>query len=108
MRTSAKVLVLVLLLAICVPIAALAQDGGIRTVSGRVVSVDVKAGTLTVRPETATVEPLTNVTLSFDDETKIRKSGLKIKLADIHPGDAITANFKTVAEKNTALAVLVE
>ena len=87
---------------------ALADDGGIRTVSGRVVSVDLKAATLVVRPETSSVQPPANVTLSFDGDTKIRKAGLKITLADIHPGDAITANFKTDGARSLALALLVE
>ena len=107
MRTSAKLLIGTLVVAVAASIA-LGQDSGIRTVSGRVASVDVKASTLVVRPETATLEPLQNLTLAFDGETKIRKAGLKIKLADIRPGDVITANFKTFEERNVALAVMVE
>lgn len=107
MRTNLVKLAASALLLVLVSIT-LAADGGIRTVSGTVVSVDMKAAALVVRPETATVEPLVNVTLSFDDGTKIRKAGLKIKLADIHPGDAVTANFKTDGVRNLALAVLVE
>ena len=108
MHPRRNLLVSALLLILAASFASLAQDGGIRTISGRVVTVDAKASTLVVRPETASVEPLTNVTLVFDDETKVRKSGLKIKLADIRPGDTITANFKTFETRNMALAVNVE
>ena len=107
MRNAKKMLLGTLVLAVAASLAP-AQDTGIRTVSGRVVSVDAKASTLVVRPETATIEPLTNVTLSFDGDTKIRKAGLKIKLVDVHPGDLITANFKSAGQQNVALAVMVE
>jgi hypothetical protein len=107
MRTGTKLLVSMLVIALCAA-AALGQDSGIRTVSGRVASVDAKAGTLVVRPETASLEPLANVTLVFDERTKIRKSGLKIKLADIHPGDVITASFQPDPARNLALAVMIE
>jgi len=106
MRKNFNLLAAALLLAAAS--IALAADGGIRTVSGTVASVDVKTATIVVRPETATVEPLANVTLSFDGETKVRKAGLKIKIEDIHPGDSITANFKLDGARNLALAVLVE
>jgi len=109
MRRSITLLASALLLVVLTVAAslAIADDGGIRTVSGRVVSVDMKAATVVVRPEASSLQPA-NVTLSFDGDTKIRKAGLKITLADIHPGDAITANFKTDGARSLALALLVE
>jgi hypothetical protein len=103
---STKLLIGAMILAVAS--LTLAQDSGIRTISGRVLTVDAKASTLVVRPETAPIEPLTNLILAFDGDTKIRKAGLKIKLVDVHPGDVVTANFKTVGDQNLALAVMVE
>ena len=107
MRVFTKSLAAALLLVLAATLVT-AADGGIRTVSGRVVSVDVKAATLVVRPETSSLQQPADVTLSFDGDTKIRKAGLKITLADIHPGDIVTANFKADGARSLALALLVE
>jgi hypothetical protein len=108
MRTSTKVLIGLAVLALGSAIAANGKDLEVQTVSGRVVSVDAKAGTLTVRPETAALEPTANVLLRIDDRTKLRKSGLRVALSDIRPGDTVTANFEMSPESNLAVAVLVE
>lgn len=112
MRASTKLLFILSIVVwigwIGTTIAVSRGDAGVQTVSGRVVVVDARSASMSVRPETAALEPTTNVLLRIDGETKLMKSGLRIKLTDVRPGDSLTATFKMTTDANVALAVLIE
>jgi len=70
-------------------------------VTGKVVAVDAKRKTLTIKGREATVS------LSVTERTSIIIDGRKRNLADIGAGDNVTANYRTTGNRNTAQSILV-
>lgn len=70
-------------------------------VTGKAVAVDAKRKTLTIKGREAVVS------LSATERTSVIIDGRKRHLADIEPGDHVTANYTTADNRHTAQSIRV-
>jgi hypothetical protein len=93
-------------IALAVGLTLAAQEGGAKamTMTGRLVSVDVKSSTVVVKPE-ADAASGRDVSFSVGAKTKILKDGKPVALTDLKAGDQLTIEYESVSGKNVALAI---
>jgi hypothetical protein len=110
MKSLIRMVSIALVLAAAVSMVAAADE--VMTVKGKTVSVDTKAGTLTVEvtavAEDSAAQAGSKVTFTVDKATKITKDGAAIRLADIASGDPLTVNFKQSGKSRVALFIGVQ
>ena len=74
----------------------------VKRISGEVVTVDAKAGTLTVKSKKQ------EVSLSTDNKTVVKKGKEKKTLADVMAGDKVIVKYTEVDGKNVAKSIAVK
>jgi len=87
---------------------AAATNEAVSTLSGQVVSVDAKAGTILVKVDAGQGQSK-DLSFSVTADTKIMLKGTEpMPLASVHAGDKVTVNSKAANGKNVALSIGVE
>ncbi len=86
---------------------ASAEEGKVAMTNGTVVSADAQSSTLVVTIAKEPGQPK-DVTFTVSPETKIMKGSAQVSLSDVKSGDKVTVRFKSVADKSTAVTILVE
>lgn len=94
MRSRTSV-VLIMALALVMASAAWAQSSS-ATASGKVVSIDAQAGTMTVDTPTGMV------TFRTDSQTMLRSQGDSIRLSEVRVGDRVTITYTGDADNRLA------
>jgi hypothetical protein len=90
------------------PVVAAGSDPGpVETVQGTVVSVEAQAKALTVRSESPEGSP-EEVRFEVNDETKIVRDGVSIKLQELRQGNVVVVNYRTQANSRVALSIGVQ
>jgi hypothetical protein len=77
---------------------------------GEIAAVDVEAHrvTITVISPGEPLQKTTQMSLTVDRSTKILKSGLPIELTDLHRGDLILVNYRTLNGVKVAINISVQ
>ncbi len=80
------------------------------TAKGEAVIIDAEANTLTVKASVKDAAEGTTREIIFviNEETAILKSGGRIALADVQPGDRVIVNWKLDGEARLALSIGVD
>lgn len=84
---------------------AATSNDALTTMTGKVVSVDVKGGTLQVKVDNGPGDPR-DLMFSVTPETKIVKNGNEpVSLGSVKAGDKVTVNAKSANGKNVAVTI---